>query len=727
MPRGNSAADLIDEVPITPEQYNELLHMQTAILGMVARRHDTQKILEELCIMAETMLPDSVASIMLLDASKSQMEVRAAPSIPESGVAALSGLCPGPEGGSCGNAVYGNAPVFVSNIPEDSRWNGLKELAREFNLCACWSMPIRSGEGDAIGSFALSSFEKRRPSPFYVKLLEVAAQMVAVILDREADEAQRHAHEHRLNLFATAAQQADEGFIVTDGDNRIMEVNPAFSAIYGYTPEEVVGQNPSFLASGVHDKTFYREMWRSINETGHWKGEVINRRKDGSHFHQWISISTAHYDGHKNYVAIFADLTEMKRAQSRIESLAYIDPVTGLQNKTALMKELEKEGEQKMILLNIDYFSHINAAYGFDTGNTLLKEVASHLLKLCATEAVFSVYADEFALICPLHYDFREKVEQIRSYFYATPMQLEGGSFTVTFTFGAAQGSDTLWHDALLALKKAKDGGSNHAHFFDASLDRIERRRWQEFIVHNALLLDAIKKDRLVPYFQGLRCNATGEINHFEVLARLVDGEQVIPPADFLEQAKLSGQMSTLTQIMIDKSFAVMQGRSESFSINITEEDLSRSFLKEYLLQKCTRHAISPSRVVLEILEGISASGRRENIDQLRALKNAGFRIAIDDFGAEYSNFERLIELEIDIIKIDARYIKTIDTDAKSLAVVKAITRFAHDMGIVCVAEYVHNEAVQDVILELEIDYSQGFLFSEPSPNLEQSRQYTAE
>ena len=718
MSTGKQSSNTPDEIPITPEQYNDLLQMQTIILEMVARRHDSQEIIERLCFMAEALLPNAIASLMLLDDVGERMSVRAAPSVPPEGVDALAGLKPGPGGGSCGNAVYRNEAVFVHDTFSDARWEDIRQIAFDFNLCSCWSMPVRSKHGEAIGSFALSSFEHRQPGPFFVKLLEIASQMITIILDREAAEARLRAHEHQLNLFATAAEQADEGFIVTDERNRIVEVNPAFSAIYGYSADEVIGRTPSFLASGLHDREFYRKMWQSINEKGYWKGEVINRRKDGSLFTQWISISTAYYEGHKNYVAIFADLSELKQAQQKIETLAYVDPVTGLRNKTSLLEELGKNGEKKMLLLNVDHFSHINAAYGFDTGNVLLLEVASHLRRLCADDQVYSVYADEFALICSADGSFEEKIEQIRSYFYATPMQLERGSFTVTFTFGAAQGSETIWHDALLALKKAKDGGSNHAHIFDASQDRIERERWQRFVVHNTMLLDAIKQDRLVPYFQGLRSNTTGEIEHYEVLVRIVEEERVISPAAFLEQAKLSGQLSTLTQIMIDKSFAMLQGRSESFSINITEEDLNRHFLKEYLLQKCARYAISPSRIVLEVLEGVSSSGRSENIGQLRALKNAGFRIAIDDFGAEYSNFERLIELEIDIIKIDARYIKTIDSDPKSLAIVKAITRFAHDMGIVCVAEFVHSEAVQEVVESLDIAYSQGFLFSEPSPYL---------
>ena len=143
---------------------------------------------------------------------------------------------------------------------------------------------------------------------------------------------------------------------------------------------------------------------------------------------------------------------------------------------------------------------------------------------------------------------------------------------------------------------------------------------------------------------------------------------------------------------------------------------MSLEYILNYLDKKTLEHKIKSSRVILEILEGISSHGKKNHIKQLMALKEKGFSIAIDDFGTEYSNFERVLDLEIDFLKIDSRYIKDIDTNKKSYEITKAIAFFAKNAGIPCVAEFVHNENVQKIVKELGIDYSQGYLFSEPAP-----------
>ncbi len=138
------------------------------------------------------------------------------------------------------------------------------------------------------------------------------------------------------------------------------------------------------------------------------------------------------------------------------------------------------------------------------------------------------------------------------------------------------------------------------------------------------------------------------------------------------------------------------------------------NYLEEFLLEKTKKYNISTKRVLLEILEGISSSGKRDHIQQLNLLKKEGFLIAIDDFGAEYSNFERVLDLDIDFLKIDVKYIKNIDTDSKSYEIVKSIVYFAKNANIICIAEFVHSKSVQKIVEELKIEYSQGYYFSEP-------------
>ena len=226
----------------------------------------------------------------------------------------------------------------------------------------------------------------------------------------------------------------------------------------------------------------------------------------------------------------------------------------------------------------------------------------------------------------------------------------------------------------------------------------------------------ALEQDQLVPYFQGIHDNKNQNIQKFEVLARIDNEGDIISPYHFLETAELSGLLPDITRVMIDKSFKIMATNDFSFSFNITEDDLSQNYLIDYLQQKTKQYKINPSRIILEILEGVSAAGKKNHIQQLAQLKVLGYALALDDFGTEYSNFERVLELDIDYLKIDAKYIKDIDSNKKSYEIVKAIMFFTQNANIPCIAEFVHNESVQKVVKELEIDYSQGYYFSEPAP-----------
>lgn len=175
----------LDAVPMSIEEFQEISDIQQEVLQMVAEGRNKNTILLSLCKLSESLLPNSVASIMLKDEQSGLMSVECAPSIPEVGHNALQNLKPGPGGGSCGNAVFRNKAQFVKDTFTDARWEDIRHIAHDFNLCSCWSMPIRDKAGEAIGSFALSSFEHREPSAFHKMLLDVSSFIVGVVLRRD--------------------------------------------------------------------------------------------------------------------------------------------------------------------------------------------------------------------------------------------------------------------------------------------------------------------------------------------------------------------------------------------------------------------------------------------------------------------------------------------------------------------------------------------------------------
>ncbi len=396
--------------------------------------------------------------------------------------------------------------------------------------------------------------------------------------------------------------------------------------------------------------------------------------------------------------------------------MAYHDSLTKLYNKTHLEKVINsrKPKPQTLLLLNVNNFGYINTAYGFEIGDQLLIEISRILADDFGTENTCRIHADEFAILFDEEIDIETFVFRVQNYFYHTAIEIGTITLNVSFTYGAVYSQTELLQKAALSLKKSKESGINRLYIFNKDEDGLDQEYRELFIKANNLLHNALDEDKFIPYYQGIRNNKTQKIDKFEVLARIEDEGKIISPFVFLEAARLSGLLPEITKIMIDKSFKLMASNDYSFSINITEDDLSRNYLASYLSIKAKEYKIEPKRVILEILEGISSGGKQSHVQQLNELKEKGYSLAIDDFGTEYSNFERVLDLEIDFLKIDAKYIKDIDVNPKSYEIAKAIAFFAKNADIPCIAEFVHNESVQKILEELEVEYSQGYYFSQP-------------
>ena len=533
--------------------------------------------------------------------------------------------------------------------------------------------------------------------------------------------------EKRNKLFLDAMKNSANGIIITDEKNLIVEVNSSITDIYGYSRDELLGKNPKILASKEYSKSFYKKMWNDLNNESKWDGEIVNKRKDGSLIDQWISITALHDENNlaHNYLAMFTDLTPLKEAQNKMEFMAYHDSLTNLFNKSYLETILNNNENKTLILLNINNFSYINTAYGFKIGDEILINVSRILENNFEIDSLCKINSDEFALVFNEKINIIEKITEIQNFFMKNLINIEKIKLNITFSYGAVYGKNNLLRKAASALKEAKENGKNRFEIFEKNRFEIFEKnsndnylKRESFINYTNLIKNALDNNQIVPFFQGIYDNNKSSITKYEALARIVLEDKVISPYEFLEPAKLSGLLPEITKIMIDKTLQMMTSNSYEFSINITEDDLAQGYLNNYLAEKTTLYKINPKRIILEILEGVSSTGKKNHISQLTLLKSKGFKIAIDDFGAEYSNFERILDLDIDYIKIDAKYIKDIDTNRRSFEIVKAISFFAKNVNIPCIAEFVHNENVQKFIKDLEIPYSQGYYFSQPNPTL---------
>jgi diguanylate cyclase (GGDEF)-like protein/PAS domain S-box-containing protein len=296
------------------------------------------------------------------------------------------------------------------------------------------------------------------------------------------DITERLADELRQRLHSSVFEISPEAILVTDADQRIVAVNPAFTDITGYQPAEVIGERPKILSSGRHDRRFYEVLWHELAAKGRWQGEIWNRRKDGEVYPQWQTITVIRDgDGQPlHYVAIFADISERKAAEARISHLAYHDPLTGLPNRLLLRDRLtqalhaaERSGSRVGVLvLDLDHFKEINDGLGHAAGDALLQQVALRLTaSVRQSDTVSRVGGDEFVIVLSglEHEDDALLVTRKILESMKRPFELGGASVIVTPSIGVsfyptdANTMEALLENADGAMYQSKIEGRNRA------------------------------------------------------------------------------------------------------------------------------------------------------------------------------------------------------------------------------------------------------------------------
>lgn len=408
---------------------------------------------------------------------------------------------------------------------------------------------------------------------------------------------------------------------------------------------------------------------------------------------------------------------EIRHKTLELQTLAVTDELTGLLNRNKFNQLLREEGEKTLLLINVDNFDNINISYGYENGDIILQNIARFLQHNSPDPSlIFRLGHDEFAIVYPENNltDAQKYAEELKIKITASPIEHEGIYIRFTATIAIAGGESDILKNTHIALKEARFLGKNRIHVYnEASLFEGYQKEIQR---HIPILFDALNKNRIVPYFQPIRNNATQKIEKYEALARIFSDDDIVMPYYFIKAAELSGMLPDITRIMIEKSFQFFEGKTLEFSINIGEQDLNDCYLLDFLEQRAHKYNIVPERVVIEVLEGISADVTEQNLNQLKELKKSGFQLAIDDFGTQYSNFERIQRLNVDYIKIDGSFIKNIDTDPNSYKIAQTIAYFAKNIGAKVIAEFVHSSSVYQKVLELGIDYTQGYYIGEPKP-----------
>ncbi len=407
-------------------------------------------------------------------------------------------------------------------------------------------------------------------------------------------------------------------------------------------------------------------------------------------------------------------------AELKIE--ATTDRLTGCWNQNKLTDDLEVQKKGTLIYFKLDNIGKINDALGFEAGNETVIQIIRHLQKFLIKDyQLYRCWRSEFAILIKDSTDEGfELTEKIREYLDTIHIMYQNTRIVPALLFSLTDLAlgDPIRH-VYITLEEAKK--TKKTLVYSEELDSQEQ--FLKGLEESKTVSEAFEKNLFFPVFQGIRDNRRcsphyQKIHKFECLIRLQSGEKVLSPFFFIKALEQGHQLSRATKIMIMKSCEAMAPYTYDFSLNLTEQDLLDESMLEYILFQFEGNRIDPQRVTFEILEGIGSLESDIILQFLHTLKTKGCKIAIDDFGAEQSNIGRLLNFEPDFIKIDARFIKNLATDKKSRIIVENVYDLATRIGAEVVAEFVENEAIQQVIEDIGIHFSQGYLFSAPKADL---------
>lgn len=608
-----------------------------------------------------------------------------------------------------------------------------------------WWEQVTAGGNQRGGMLSTSHYETcgrhRDGTPLDIEVFasRMVLEGVPAVIGIVLNVTERKKAELSVRRAALVYANTSEAVVVTDTNGVILDMNPAFTAITGYSSEEALGQSMSLLASGRHDVGFYQAMWQSLCTTGKWSGDIWNRRKGGDEYVERLTIDTSYNeDGTVNcHIGLFSDVTAERLKEETIWHQAHFDHLTGLPNRQMFHEELQRamrEADQDgrslaLVYLDLDLFKEVNDSLGHDKGDDLLKEVALRLSRAVrAGDIVARLGGDEFTLLLNQADDPRtlEDICQRVLRAVAEPYVLRHHVVTVSASLGVTlyprdgQSITELLQNADLAMYSAKDSGRNQFRHFSLSMQLKAQERRDTL----RELQQAVERQEFELYFQPIVDLASGGICKAEALIRWhhpVRG--LVPPADFIPLAEDSGLVVPMGDWVFRKAAAhAARWRSRlgthfQVSVNVSPAQfLSDEFDPGAWLACVNGLGIPGSAVLVEITERLLLKADGASKNKLLSFRDAGVQVALDDFGTGYSSLAYLKRFDIDFIKIDQLFVRNITTDGDDLALCQAIIAMAHRLGLKVVAEGVATEAQHELLVQAGCDYAQGFLYSRPVP-----------
>ncbi|HJU26767.1 MAG TPA: EAL domain-containing protein, partial [Rhodanobacteraceae bacterium] len=547
------------------------------------------------------------------------------------------------------------------------------------------------------------------------------------------------AAERDRRIAAEVIRSMSEAVTVTDLNFRFVSVNSAFTRMTGYAEEEVLGRDASLLNCRQHAPEIYTQLRRALSESGHWRGELWQRRKDGEEFLSWVELNEVRDErGERTHlVGVLTDITDRKRVEQELRYLANYDTLTGLPNRTLLGERLghaiinARRGNHKIavLFLDLDRFKHVNDSMGHAAGDRMLKAAGARLRQVVRErDTVARLGGDEFTVILEEIVDVRDAEDMAQRLIEAFQTPLGMGSaqdVVISPSIGIALYPDhgqvptDLLKYADTAMYQAKERGRNTWAVYHAHMDTMARDRARMM----AALRRALERGEFGLVYQPKLSLESGNITGVEALLRWRSVELGdVPPAVFIPLAEEIGLINEIGEFVLTTACADLKVfreaglRGLSMAVNLSAAQLERPELTRSICEIMAENDVAPDQLELELTESMVMANAEQSVRILGELKAIGVKLAIDDFGTGYSSLAYLKRLPIDTLKVDKEFVGDVTIDPDDAAITATIITMAHSLQLDVVAEGVETDAQLAFLRSQHCDAIQGHWLSMPMP-----------